>query len=129
MIACEKEDDDENNQTSEFVENEPNGTFGTASELTMSDIYDAEINPAQDQDYFYIESTSNVTITIDGDSSLELYIYVYDENQTNIYTGDTGARGASLSQTISSSDFNGKLYIMIESAYPDDTGSYTIVLN
>ena len=120
--ACEKEDDENN----AFAEEEPNGTFATANELTLTDIYDAKINPAQDKDYFVISASKDLKLIIDGDSNLELYFYVYDENQVQIYGGDTGSRGASFTQDIASTEYNGKVYVMIESAYPDDTGNYTI---
>ncbi|MEA1875766.1 MAG: hypothetical protein U9N86_02780 [Bacteroidota bacterium] len=109
-----------------YEESEPNNNYSSATELIFAETFDAKISPAEDQDYFVYNSSSSVTITINGDSKLELYLYVYDENQINIYTGDTGARGASLNYEVKSSDFNGKFYIMVESAYPSDTGSYTI---
>ncbi|MCD4792686.1 MAG: hypothetical protein K8R54_05610 [Bacteroidales bacterium] len=125
FTACKKDDD----KNGTFSENEQNGSFATANELLISELYDAKINPAQDQDYFFINASSDLTITVDGDSNLELYPYVYDENKVQIFGGDTGARGASLTHTIKSSEYNGKIYIMIESAYPDDTGNYTIRIN
>jgi|APSaa5957512622_1039677.scaffolds.fasta_scaffold113822_1 hypothetical protein len=124
LNSCKKDDD----ITSTYTEKEPNGTFATASELDKTNTYDAKIDPAQDQDYFFIDATSNIEITVDGDNSLELYVNAYDENQVQIYGGDTGARGASLTHTINSSEYSGKLYIFVESAYPDDTGTYTIRL-
>ena len=121
LSACEKTDSD-----STYQETEENGSFATANELSQSNTFDAEINPQQDQDYFVVNTTSSISITVDGDNNLELYVNVYDENEVQIFGGDTGARGASLTQAISSDDFNGQAYIFIESAYPDDTGSYTI---
>jgi len=124
MSGCK--DDDDVILTGEV---EPNGTFATASPLTLANTADAKISPALDVDYFVVTATSDVAITIDGDVGLELYVYVYDENQIQIYGGGTGARGASMTYTMSSSDFNGKFYIKTESAYPDDTGDYTIGLD
>jgi len=125
LNACKKDVDD---ITSTYTEKEQNGTFATASELDKINTYDAKIDPAQDQDYFFIDETSDIEIIVAGDSNLELYVNAYDENQVQIYGGDTGARGASLTHTINSTEYNGKLYIFVESAYPDDTGSYTIRL-
>ena len=68
--ACEKDEDENPN---EFTETEQNGTFATANELTLTDSYDAKINPAQDKDYFFISASKDLKLTIDGDSNLELY--------------------------------------------------------
>ncbi len=118
--ACDKE------TTDTFTETEPNGTFATASSLTSGDLCDAEISPSQDIDYFKVTATGALTITLDGDSSLELYITVYDQDQVVVYEDDTGSRGASLTQTINADEYDGTLYLKIESAYVDDTGTYTL---
>ncbi len=125
LNACEKDDDD---IISTYAEKEQNGTFATATELDRTNTFDAKIDPAQDQDYYVIDATTDVEITIDGDENLELYLYTFNEAYTSLYNGDTGARGASLTHVASANGFNGKLYIMVESAYPGDTGSYTIRL-
>ena len=117
--GCDKE-------TSEFTEIEGNDSFDTASTLTIDNTYDAEINPAQDIDYFTISTTGTVSVTVAGETSLEVYVYIYDENKIEIYGGGTGLRGGSVTETIQDTEYDDKLYVKIESAYSDDTGSYTI---
>lgn len=123
--ACDKTDPGDEN---EYTEQEPNDVFADATQLTLGETFDAEINPVQDMDYFKISTTSDVTITVDGSANIELYVKVYDGNQTQFYGGDTMARGASLTETISAADHNGQIFIMIESAYGNDTGSYTLIV-
>lgn len=119
-FACETPDDNP------FQETEPNNSFSQANALTLSETYDAKISPAEDQDYFRVTTNETVQLTVDGGATLELYVYIYDQNYDNIYGGDTGARGASLSETIDPADHDGTFYIMVESAYVDDIGNYTI---
>jgi len=113
-------------EENEYSENEPNDVFGSANELVLNETYDAKISPAQELDYYVCNTSGARKITVDGGSGLELYVHAYNEDKAGFYDGDTMARGASITVDIKSVNYSGKFYLMIESAYPGDTGSYTI---
>ena len=120
--GCESYNEEENT----FSENEPNDAFGTATVLTLGETYDAKINPIAEKDYFICTTDGTKKVTVDGGSGLELYVKAYDQDQIEFYGGDTMERGAAITFDINSTDYSGKFYIMIESAYGNDTGTYTI---
>jgi len=120
FCACEKE------TTGTFSESEPNNNFSTANALTINDTYDAEINPVAEQDYFKITASGDVTLTVDGGDGLEVRVHVFDQHQIDFWGDDAGERGAILTHTVSSSEYDGFFYVRVESAYGNDTGIYTI---
>ena len=118
--ACDKE------STDTFSESEPNDSFSTANALTINDTYDCEINPIAEQDFFKITASGDVTITVDGGTGLEVRVHLFDQEQIDFWGDDAGERGATLTHTVLASDYDGFFYVRVESAYGNDTGTYTI---
>lgn len=122
--SCEKEDENENNNT--FKETEQNGTFATANEIVLGETYDAKIDPIMDEDYFKVTSSGDVNITVAGEGSLEVRVHCFDQDQIDFFGDDAGERGGTLTKNVSSGDYEGFFYIRVESAYGNDIGDYTI---
>lgn len=122
LVACNTEDENENT----FSETESNNEFATATDLTLGDTYDAKIDPVMDIDYFKVSATGDVKITVAGKGSLEVRVHAFTNEEIDFFGEDAGDRGATLTKTISASDYEGFFYINVESAYGNDTGTYTI---
>lgn len=122
FTSCEKENDDSNN----YTESEPNASFSTADDLVMSEDYDCEINPIGELDYFKITASGDVQLTVDGAGDLEVRVHCYAQDEIEFWADDAGSRGGTLVHTISGSEYDGYFYVTVESAYGNDTGTYTI---
>jgi hypothetical protein len=122
FTSCEKEDDN----TNTFTESEPNDSFSTADELSMSELYDCEIKPIGELDYFKITASGDVQLTVDGAGELEVRVHCYAQDEIEFWADDAGSRGGTLVHTISGSEYDGYFYFTVESAYGNDTGTYTI---
>ncbi len=107
-------------------ETEPNNSISSASVLTISEDYDAKIDPISDIDFYKITASSDFKLTVAGEGTLEVRVRLYDQEQIQFFGEDAGTRGGTLTKTVSSSEFEGFVYVAVESAYGDDTGDYTI---
>ncbi len=125
--ACDDGDDDNNNDT--FEEVEPNNSFSTANDITMSETYDGEINPAEELDFYKYTGSGDKTITVVGSSGMEMRVTVFSHGEVQRAAEDAGSRGGTAVVDVQGSDYEGFFYIKIESAYAGDTGTYTIKLD
>jgi hypothetical protein len=109
------------------VELEPNDTMELAQELILPAQIQASIDPAEDVDWYRFVASEDFTVSITAvEETLELYIDVFDATDNNIASWDTNARGATFSDSVSVSG-EGTFHVKIESAYADDTGTYTVL--
>lgn len=122
FTSCENEEDNANT----YTESEPNDSFSTANELSMSELHDCEINPIGELDYFKITASGDVQLTVNGADNLEVRVHCYAQDEIEFWADDAGSRGGTLVHTISGSEYVGYFYITVESAYGNDTGTYTI---
>ena len=128
FTACTGETDDTNDtdDTDTESEEEPNDAMEEAYALTLPATIDAAIDPSTDEDWYSFDASTDVTVAItEVFESLELYIDVKDSDGLAVLSWDTGARGATFSDTLPVAE-TGTFYLRIHSAYGNDTGTYTL---